>query len=682
MDRYINTQLDAAKELLESGVQLTQPNLIKRSMKLYSDLRPMTEGNKEFWDNVQANMIRACSAMCVFDSKNALGYLQEGEKYDPDNPVILNNFGYVYHTQFSDWDKSVQYYERCLSEDPTYVMAYLGIVDVYRSLRHHTLELQYCEKAVENCPDSPELWNSLGLARLHIHDYKDMNSIMECFQKAIKLNCTPETKAKIQVNIGHVNGILGDYSVAIQHYLDAIASDGQHHPAYQNILLNLHYYCDEDYYNPQFQNVCKAFGVPINRGTHESMSEMIEKLNKNITARMYGTPKEIVVKDKKRGLLKETVYQLETALPKLDKTDLSRKIVIGYVTSDLIDHAVSFFAKALFTHYNKSAFDVYIYSNNIYDAASVMKIPCTAYRCIKGASAADVAQQVKNDAVDILIDLSGHTSGNRLDVFALRPAPILLSYLGYPDDTGFPFMRRISDVFTEKWNVKRSVETDSTAPVKLNRLFLSYTPKDMYNEYVKSYDKFKPNDSIVNFGCFAKLQKINKHVISVWCKILERVPKARMILKSRYFEDPKVAEEWKKKFGKYANRVVLLKGAVTAEKHMELYKILDVHLDTFPYAGTTITTESLFMNVPVVTMALERRNVGHVQRVSGSILTSMGLKDECVARNKEEYIEKAVKIVKMLPSMGSVRKRFLSTEISQHKQFMEHFEKALIETMY
>lgn len=300
----------------------------------------------------------------------------------------------------------------------------------------------------------------------------------------------------------------------------------------------------------------------------------------------------------------------------------------------------------------------------------------TGYRCIRNASAAESAEQIKKDGIDILIDLSSHTAGNRMDVMALRPAPILLSYVGYPDDTGFPFVRRISDEFTERCNKERFEHGVVTAPIRLPRLFLCYTPRNGYEEAVKSFAKFSPKRS-VTFGCFAKLQKMNKHVIAAWKEILRRVPNSRLVLKCKYFQDAHVLQTWKTKFGDTVHRVVFLNLSGPADQHMETFKLIDIHLDTFPYSGTTITTESLYMNVPVITLALYARSVGHVARVSGSILQSMGLEEECVARNITEYVEKAVAMVNRLPHMPSVRKKFLNSAISNKEDFMYCYEKAL-----
>jgi len=675
MDSYIWNNLAVAKELLETGVELQKPKDVLKALGIYSSLKSVAkdaaaQGNQKIHDNIVENVIRACSVLCVYDPKNAKNYLDEAAKYDDDNPVVNNNYGFVYHTQYGDWDKSITHYEKCLLKDPTYVTAYLGIIDVYRTLRHHKIELEYCKKGITNCPDSPEIYNSMGLAMLHNAMYSDMNAILSHFRKGLDLKPTDETKCKILVNIGHVYGITGEFSLAVDHYLQAISCDPKHHPAYQNILLNLHYFSDMDFNDRVLGAVMKKFNVTRNKG--ETVADVIHKLHLSIVETVYGTRKEGEPNGK---------VIFPNAKPVKDFSP-TRKISIAYISADLVDHAVSFFSKVLFSNYNKDVFDVYIYANNVYDPDSIARLECTGYRCVQNASTADVCAQLEKDKVDILIDLSSHTSGNRLDVVAARPVPIVLSYLGYPADTGFPFVRRISDQFTELCNNRKFEKGDKTAPIRMERLFLCYKGKECMENNVKSYTGFKPKTSMVNFGCFAKLQKINSHVISAWMEILHRVPNGRLILKSRYFADKKIVDIWKKKFIKdgkdYSKRVLFLKGTTTAEGHMELYKMIDIHLDTFPYSGTTITTESLYMNVPVITLALYARSVGHVNRVSGSILQSLGLYDHCVASNINEYVSKAVDMVHKLPNFPSVRKKFLTSEISDPGNFMKHFQKALV----
>jgi predicted O-linked N-acetylglucosamine transferase (SPINDLY family) len=660
MDSYIKTRLAAAKELLESGVYAKNKDFIVKAMHLYENLKNVVENHKEYRDEVVENMVRACSVMCILDPPNSKAYLDVGNKYDDEHVVINNNYGVIYH-RMGEWEKSVQHYEKCLFKDDTYTTAYLGIIDVYRTLRHHKVELEYCKKGTDKCPDSPELWNAYGLALLNNQFYSEIHTMFSHFEKALSLNPSAETRSKIFVNIGHLHGITGEFSVAIDYYLRSLEADPQHHSAYQNILLNLHYYSDNDFDDWALKAVMTKFRVAREKKakSKETMAEVVKKLHFAIVKHVYGS-----IIDKSDA-------------PSIKNPNVTRKVVLGYISADLVDHAVSYFSQVLFSHYNVDCFDVYIYANNIYDPESISRLKYTGYRCIKNDSAAKVAQQIARDNVDILIDLSAHTAGNRLDVVALRPAPVILSYLGYPADTGFQWVRRISDEYTERCNGDRFEHGVFTAAIRLKRLFLCYTPKKSYEHAVKSHVGFSPRQSMVNFGCFAKLQKINKHVIDAWKEILRRVPNSRLILKSRYFQDDKVLQKWKEKFGDMQNRIVFLNIYGKVDRHMESFSLLDIHLDTFPYSGTTITTECLYMNVPVITMSLYARSVGHVTRVSGSILCSLGLEEDCVAKNVTEYVEKAVRMVDRLPHLPSVRKRFLAGEISDKKDFMMHYENAL-----
>ena len=284
----------------------------------------------------------------------------------------------------------------------------------------------------------------------------------------------------------------------------------------------------------------------------------------------------------------------------------------------------------------------------------------------------DVRTVIQADNIDILIDLSGHTLGNRLDVFALdpAPAPVMLTYIGYPNNTGIPSMRRISDKYTERYNKHK----DNI--ICMNRPFLCFTPSAEMN---LTDDDVKVHNDVaqqhITFGCFCKLPKITNNVIQAWKEILTLVPNSRFVLKSRYFEDETIKALWKMKFGALSNRVVLLKGPASSEMHMKMYKILDIHLDTFPYSGTTITSEALYMNVPVVTMAPKTEGSLHVSRVSGSFLDACGLSKECVADTPFNYIQKAVALAKTPLGDLNVRKRFKESPLMDYKNYVKELEK-------
>ncbi|KAJ3237986.1 hypothetical protein HDU81_008594 [Chytriomyces hyalinus] len=640
MDRYICTRLQEALENLESGVQLSQPVYIRKALLEFAALKNIVAKNSETALLLTQSIIRGCTAMCLLDPINAISHLRVALKCDPNHPAVLNNLGYMYHTQYSDWDKSVQYYTACLTADPTYVTGYLGLIDVYRVLRHTTLELEYCRRGVGYCPESPQLWNALGLALVNT----DRSEAQNAFDMCLSLKTGSVTRCKALANLGHLAGIAGDIETALARYMDAIETDADQPTAYQNILLNLHYFSTPDLKTSNaLRRVLKYFQVDVSTtGTPSNVTqidEVIRDVHDRVATKLY--PRHAPPPQVHAG-----------------HRDLTRKLTIGYVASDVFDHAVSRFTACLFKFSNQTAFDTYVYSNCVYDADAVSTIRCTGYRCIQGVPAVQVVTQIQRDRVDILIDLSGHTSGNRLDAFALHPVPVMLSYCGYPSVTWIKGLRRISDSYTEKFNP--NIHDDI---VFLPCLFLSFTPEPLSKEWLDAHVKVPRSiavDTPVTFGCFAKLQKINQHVIDAWIEILSQVPNSKLILKARAFDDPSVETIWKNKFGpELLSRITLLRHTTTPVKHLESFKLIDIHLDTFPYSGTTITCESLYMNVPVVTLApVSIRSVGHVARVSGSILSEMGFAKQLVANTHAQYVKKAVALVERLPTLPSVREAF------------------------
>jgi len=663
MEEYINKKLVLAEEYIESGIQFQNTDMLREGKELFIKIIPLVNQNKELRKLTCDKIVRACTALCLVDSGNSLVYLNEALLYDDKHPVIYNNLGYVYHHQYSNFDKAIESYNKCFEYDNKYIVAYLGIIDIYRSLRHHSLEMEYCKKGIRNCPREPSIWNLYGLSLLNGVGKFDVQVILKVFYHAISLCTTPDhvkDKSKIYVNIGHVQGITGDYSESIRNYLYSLECDARHENAYQNILLNLHYFSNDEINSPIFTKLLKRFGVGVEAEEKEStqICVLISKLHSKICQELYPDATS-------------SGANIESTGRRRDR-DVNRKLRIGYISSDFFEHAVSFFSNVLFK-YPCVNFETFVYSNIIYDVKNINDLKCHSYKCIKGLSAKVVHDQIKSDEIDILIDLSGHTSGNRLDVLVTKPAEICLTYLGYPNNLGLPFIKRISDVYTEKYsNDKSNVYT-------LDRLFLSYTPSDKYIFKPKLVKKLE----YITFGCFSKLQKINISCIVIWKQLLKTNIGSKLLLKSKYFVDDNVCKKWKDKFSPYQDRVVLLKGTKDTNAHLDMFHLVDIHLDTWGYSGTTISTESLFMNVPVVTYSSvptdKCKYVGHVERVTGSILTSMGLQSDCVASSKTDYIKKATNLAnKMLQGEYlNVRERFFNSEISNHKDFILKYETLL-----
>ena len=423
-------------------------------------------------------------------------------------------------------------------------------------------------------------------------------------------------------------------------------------------MLNTHYFTDP--LDPAFRRVCETAHVATTEGDNCTRTELIRRVHQNFARAMF--PKA----------MEATELAHDQQLMERDR----QHIRVGFVSADLVEHAVSRFAGVFLQHYDKGAMEVFLYSNAIYNKDKIEELRCDTYRCILNANAEECARQIREDGIDILIDLSGHSSGNRLDIFALRPAKVCLSFIGYPADVGFPFMKRISDEYTERFDTVQ----DGQQPILLATTFLRHIAPD--DETVEPARR--PGERAIVFGCFAKLQKINADVITAWTAILQRLPEARLLLKSRYFECPEVVKTWRAKFGEIGNRVVLLKGQNSHKEHMTSFRMLDVYLGTFPYTDTTLACDALQQGVPLITLAPAVMGTGHVERVSGSILNQMG-RSEWVASTVQEYIDiaemTARRIVAQDDVTETIREDFLAKMVHSGPEYVRSLEKTFIELL-
>jgi predicted O-linked N-acetylglucosamine transferase (SPINDLY family) len=256
---------------------------------------------------------------------------------------------------------------------------------------------------------------------------------------------------------------------------------------------------------------------------------------------------------------------------------------------------------------------------------------------------------IRQDKIDILVDLAGHMGNNRLQIFARKPAPIQLSYLGYPATTGLAAMDyRIVDAVTDPPG-EPSCHTEEL--VRLPDVFCCYLgPPHLTLESSPPSQRAKT----ITFGSLHKLEKVNDQVVELWCQILKDLPTARLLL-GRDTLQGKTTERLLARFsarGIDPSRIVLRQANSFSFQHMQLYDEMDVSLDTFPWSGHTTACESLWMGVPVVTLRGKR----FAGRMVASVLTCLGLTD-LIAETPEEYRRLAVKLANDLPRLAYLRGR-------------------------
>ncbi len=318
---------------------------------------------------------------------------------------------------------------------------------------------------------------------------------------------------------------------------------------------------------------------------------------------------------------------------------LTRLLRIGYVSSDFCMHPVAFFIEPLITLHDRAVVEIYLYANvKANDAVTEqLRQRRVVWRDIYWKADDVVCDMVRSDGIDILVDLGGHTKHNRLSVFARKPAPVQVSWLGYANTTGLHTVDyRFTDNVADPPGMTEQYHTEQL--YRLPGSFLCYHPPLNFPELTQL-----PllENGYITFVALNNIAKVNDHLFTMWAKVLKRVPGSRLMLKEQVLvDDPGFRSAILERFaevGITADTLLILKSSPTVHEHLQRVAQGDIALDSYPYHGTTTTCEALWMGVPVVT----RSGSVHVSRVSTSLLTSVGL-PELIAGSEDEFVEIAV----------------------------------------
>ena len=335
---------------------------------------------------------------------------------------------------------------------------------------------------------------------------------------------------------------------------------------------------------------------------------------------------------------------------RMDGARADQRLRIGYVSADFRQHAVAHFIEPVLAAHDSKRFEIFCYYN--YPAADTVtgrfEKLAHHWRVIANRSDEDVANMIRADGIDILVDLAGHTPLNRLRVFARKPAPVQASWIGYSSTTGLTRMDyRITDTISDPIGV-----TDDLYTEKLVRLPDTYS---CFQPFANSPDIAglpATQSGHVTFGSFNNFIKMTPEVLQTWARILERVPTSILLLKYRSFEAQKIRALVLAAFAKHGvqpARIHFL-GSDDYYTHLRAYHQVDIALDTFPHNGDTTTCDALWMGVPVVV----NTGVNHVGLMGASRLCSVGLED-LVARDNDNYVDIACTLANDVPRLEKLR---------------------------
>jgi predicted O-linked N-acetylglucosamine transferase (SPINDLY family) len=314
--------------------------------------------------------------------------------------------------------------------------------------------------------------------------------------------------------------------------------------------------------------------------------------------------------------------------------DPERRLRVGYVSPDFLQHVVAHFFDPVLVHHDRGAVEVICYSDVLLGDAVTARLRGLAdgWRPIHGLSDEEVAELVRADGIDILVDLAGHTGG-RLGLFARRPAPVQITWLGYPATTGLSSIQyRLTDEIADPPG-ESVCHTEEL--VRLPGGFAVYMPPPDAPPVSVLPCRER---GYVTFGSLHKLAKLNDSVLDLWCELLRAVPSARLLVYRDGLRG-KVAEEFRNRLAKRGlgeERVLLRHHSTGPGGHLSVYREVDVLLDTFPWGGHATACEALWMGLPVVTLRGDR----HAARMVASVLTQAGL-GELIAGTPQEYVATA-----------------------------------------
>jgi predicted O-linked N-acetylglucosamine transferase (SPINDLY family) len=539
----------------------------------------------------------------------AVAVTKQGTQIFPNDPTLIYNLGHMYKC-LGQYDTAIHYLVTALSlgQNQTLIDIYYELINIYQDRGDLINTLKYINLGLTKVDNKAGLYNALGLYYIQ-SDYRLAN---EAFHNALhEGNDDPPMLAKIHTNIGHLYSVMGQVDESLKHFEKAFTINPTDTLSRQNYVMNLLY------------------------------SDKIEY-------------KTIIRKHLEIGnFLQKSHRQPPFAVPEYHNT----KIHLGYVSGDFFGtHPMTHFLHTLLTQYTGSKYEIYCYC--ISDTGDTSNYSEKIYwRSIKYLSLEGCIKRVIQDKIDVLIDLSGHTGSNRMDLFANRVAKLQLSYLGYPCITGMPEIDYyvIDQTFNNKFKT-------ASLPHCFTHYTIPFIPSDLKLPY-------HSNEShCITFGSLNKPNKINDGVAQLWDHILGVFPNSRLILK---------------KIGNYqfknADRVITIAITSKYEDYLQQYNMIDIALDTFPYAGTTTTCEALLMGTPVVTLA-DRQNHTIHQNTTASLLINSGL-DHLVATTPDqlmEIIQKTITTIEANPDYkNQIQSKFLNGNVTNSAQYINDFEQLI-----
>jgi protein O-GlcNAc transferase len=530
-----------------------------------------------------------------------------------------------------DIESAAASYLAGISQHPDNAALRINASNLLKTLHRVAEARQHLERAVQLSPDLAGAWYNLGIL---LQETWWLEEALDAFKRAFELekrNGPSELLGAIARSIGLVLQRNGRWLQAREFLADTAKEF------------------------PPLASDCER--IALFTWVEDSISSPGEKLNAYVNwAGKYAD-----------HLLPEPGLHVNAAIPE-------RPLRVGYVSGDFREHAVSYFFEPLLQHHDPARYLVHCYDNtDVSDATSIrLKSLPARWRPVSKLSDSELIRAIKDDEIDILIDLSGHTARNRLDVFACKPAPLQATWLGFRLTTGMAAIDyRISDCYVDPPGVSESWHRERLLRLPGSQWCYS-APRD--SPALSPLPMLSKHH--VTFGSFNQVDKLTDNVLSAWAQIMHSLPGSRLTMvgipMGRYRDA--LLSKWRE-MGIDSSRLSLY-SHVKREQFLAIHHDVDVALDPFPYNGGTTTCETLWMGVPVLTLA----GTSSLARAGVSLLSAAAMPD-WIADSREDYIRLAVAKVSDPKALSMLRARMrehlLASTLMDGARFTLNFEAAL-----
>ena len=624
--------------------------------------------------------------------KTALSFLYESIKEGADEPETYHSVSICYFN-LGDYKQAEEYEEKALQLKPEFFKGWLHLGSVYRAQAKLDEALKCYQKANQLDQKSASVAYRIGEI---YNDQGDLNKALELFEITVKVDAR---YYEAYLSMAEVLQKLKRYDEAKEHIYTVLQDEPRNLPA--RVALAEHFKYIGNYEKaielyekmiPEFPNVG---GVRVNYALCLQELGRFEESEKNymIAFEKHGGSFESLSNylmgiHYNPGRTKEEIFEAhklwdEHFAPKEKPErpvpfDRSRdkKLRLGFISGGFRTHPVGWMITRALENLPKDQFEVYCYTtNNKYDQVT-RKIHEAAdkWQSVIGYNDAVIARMIREDEIDILVELSGHSADTRLKTVALEPAPIILKWVGgLFNTTG---LKSVDYLLTDHYETPKGEEEFYTEKlVRMPDDYICFMPPD-YSPDVKELPAKK--NGYITFGCFNNPTKVNDEILKQWAGVMNRVPESHLFLKSKQYDTEALCERIIKTMescGIERDRLVF-EGLSPHDELLDKYNEVDIALDPWPYSGGLTTCEALWMGVPVVT----KPGPTFAGRHSTTHLINAGL-PELVVDTWEQYSDKVVELATDLEALfelrNSLRKKVENSPLTDGKRFGAHFGKAM-----